>query len=134
MTQQTIDSMPGGIKRLLNDLIGLAEFLKAYETVESFDQTRREVEAALATQQQILFEAKQNAVVFINDAKNQAAIEVAKIEAETATLRTAFDNLNANYQAQVNAKAQLDSDVSVAQAKLDGIKGELARITSSLQG
>ena len=62
----------------------------------------------------------------------RAEAEVAKIETETAEVRARFEDLNARCESMYQAKLKLDDDIYQGQAKLDGIKAELARIQATL--
>ena len=135
MTDETLPipaTIPGNVQKLMSDLLDTARYLKAFERIQSLDQALREAQQAHDIQLQIVFEAKQNAALNVNDAKNRAEREVAKIDAETAELRARYDELNLHYQAQVAAKAEIDSAVAQGQIKLDSVKTELARIAGTL--
>lgn len=128
----SITSMPGGIKSLLNDLVGLAEFLKTLEGIESIDQARAEAIAAHERQLQIVEEAKRNATILINDVRNRADIEMKTIEDAMSDLRAKFDSVNEQFQVKLGEKVQLDGAIALGQSKLDAIKLELANIAGKL--
>ncbi|PUE41427.1 hypothetical protein [Limnohabitans sp. Bal53] len=116
----------------LEQLAEIHEFAKGMAAVGSIEQATKEAHAAHAHQSQIVEEAKRNAVMFVNHAKVQADIQAAAIEADTAALKARYDELNEHYQAQVAAKAQLDSDVATAEAKLKAATDKLAQLAASL--
>ena len=135
MTDETLPipaTIPGNVQKLMSDLLDTARYLKAFERIQSLDQALREAQQAHETQLQIVFEAKQNAAMWVHDAKNNADREVAKIEAETAEVQARFDDLNSRCESMYQAKLKLDDDIYQGQAKLDSIKAELARIAGTL--